>query len=66
MCDRTKAEVLARELAAQYWLGKLSECEEDEPRYTNYSTLESFCEGTYKNFMKDAERIIKVLDKHAA
>lgn len=63
MCDRTKAEVLARELAVQYWLGKLSECD-GKPRYTNYTSMRDFCENTYTNFMDDANKILETLEKH--
>lgn len=50
-------ELIARGLCSTYWAGMLRECAE-YPRYTNYASLESFVEGTWKGHITEAKRIL--------
>jgi len=60
MCDRTKVEVLARELSIEYRSGKLSE----GTRYTNYTNGKDFTENNWKRWKKTAQKLLIILEKH--
>ena len=57
MCDRTKAEVLARELVYMYYLG----ISEDSPTMI---TVGSFVENNWKAYEEQARSILEELSRH--
>lgn len=58
MCDRSKEEVLARELAMQYWLGNKNNIKVTGKVY-------AFAEDTWEDFSLTAKFILKNLDQHS-
>lgn len=60
MCDRTKSEVLARELCIEFWAGKHHE----QTGFDRNGTLQEFVETNWENWLNRAKRIVNILDKH--
>lgn len=63
MCDRTKSEVLARELCIQYYVVSRWDIKSPENRRDN---LKSFVESNWNKWLDHSKRVINLLDNHGS
>lgn len=61
MCDRTKSEILARELCIEFWAGQDNI---DRVRGNRTENLNSFVESNWHKWLEHSNRVILMLDKH--
>ena len=57
MCDRTKQEILARELAYTFYRGT-------QETFVSYPSPNHFVDKHYETFMKWAKDTLQTLEKH--
>lgn len=60
MCERTKVEVLARELSIEYWHGNVS----GGGLNTNYTNVKDYVENNWHLRTEVAAELLETLEKH--
>lgn len=62
MCDRSKVEVLARELCIEYWRGKRDHS--DEPLDLRFENVRDYTEQNWKKWEGHALSLVQTLEEH--